>query len=90
MGWSHFSLEPCRANEQWVRKFYANLEAINLSNPVMRIWGKVLNFGFEAINEHYELLDANQRVFETKYYALGSLLVSQLCLGREVPWDTIK
>lgn len=49
-GWICFSLQLCKANEQWVREFYANLKAMKLSTPIMRIRGKMVNFRDEVIN----------------------------------------
>lgn len=51
MGWSYFAPEPCKANEKWVQEFYTNLKALYLSNPIMMIREKMVNFGSEVINE---------------------------------------
>lgn len=41
--WRCFALDPCRAHQQWVREFYANLSIVSFKNPVIRIWGGMCN-----------------------------------------------
>lgn len=56
----------------------------------MRIRGKEVHFGSKEISGLYGLADANHIEFEEKDYAPVSWLVSQLCLGRYIPWETTK
>lgn len=51
-----------------MREFYANPTVVNLSDPVIRIRGKVVHFGYDEINMVY----ANMSLFEAKNYAPGS------------------
>lgn len=64
--WMCFAPEPCFANEQWVREFYANLSVVSLANPVMKIRSKQVNFGVEQINAVYGLPNANMEKFRAK------------------------
>lgn len=66
--------------------FYANLKVVSISNLVMKIQGKVVNFRSEMINEVYGFSDADWRDFEVKYCTQRSLLASKLCQRRKFPW----
>nr|XP_033517221.1 uncharacterized protein LOC117281468 [Nicotiana tomentosiformis]XP_033517222.1 uncharacterized protein LOC117281468 [Nicotiana tomentosiformis] len=48
---------PCKANEEWVRKFYANLKRTNFDNPQLTIRGKIVMFVTEQINDILGLPD---------------------------------
>lgn len=52
----------------------------------MGIRGKMVNFGVEAINQFYNLMDHDMTLFCTKECAPGDWLVSKLCPGKDVPW----
>ena len=48
-GWQCFALNPCKANEQWIHEFYANLSLVSFSDPsniIIRIWGKEVTLGW--------------------------------------------
>lgn len=45
---------------------------VNLSNPVIRIRAKVVNFRPEAINKFYGLPDTDPREYDAKNYAIRS------------------
>lgn len=79
-----------QANEQWVGECYANPKAIKLSTLLMEIKGKLVHFGAEEIDRMYGLPNSNQSLFNTKDCDLGSWLVSTICLGKNVPWATMK
>lgn len=51
MRWKCFALKLCQVNEDWAREFYANLSAVSLSNPVIRIRGKEVHFGLSKLME---------------------------------------
>ena len=85
-GWMCFAREPCRANETIVREFYANLQEVNFKTPVVRIRGKMVDIGTEAINRAYGLPDHDFDLFTAQYCAPGSWLASYLCPGQRVKW----
>lgn len=41
----YFVPKPCRANQQWVRDFYANLMETNMSTRLITFRGEVVNYG---------------------------------------------
>lgn len=46
-GWIYFIPDTYLDNEHWVRKFYANLSVVSLSNLVIKIQEKEVHFGVE-------------------------------------------
>ncbi|KAF3635074.1 hypothetical protein FXO37_26173 [Capsicum annuum] len=89
-GWMCFALNPCVANEHWVREFYANLSVASFKNPLMTIKGRQVNFETEQINEVYGILDADMKQFHAKACDPGTWMADILCVGKEVPYATTK
>ncbi|KAK6773809.1 hypothetical protein RDI58_029048 [Solanum bulbocastanum] len=77
-GWICFAVEPCKANEQWVWEFYANLVENNIASRLITIQGKVVDYSPEVINRVYGILNHDIRAFTNKDYAVGAWLVSKI------------
>lgn len=85
-----FALDPCVANDNWVREFYDNLIITSFTNLVMTIRERQVNFRIEQINEVYGLPNANMEQFHAKACTLGTWMGDILCAGKKVPWATTK
>ncbi|KAF3629780.1 hypothetical protein FXO37_28763 [Capsicum annuum] len=63
---------------------------VSLTNRVMTIWGKKVNFRAEPINEVYGLPNTDIKLFQEKGYELGTWMEHILYLGKEVHWAITK
>ncbi|KAF3629475.1 hypothetical protein FXO38_27664 [Capsicum annuum] len=64
--WICFTQNPFESNNHWVQEFYMNLSVVSLSNPVMMIRWKKVNFGTERVNRVCLLPNVDMAYFQAK------------------------
>uniref|UniRef100_M1BV18 Putative plant transposon protein domain-containing protein n=1 Tax=Solanum tuberosum TaxID=4113 RepID=M1BV18_SOLTU len=61
-----------------------------MASKLITIQGKVVDYGPEAINQIYGLLNHDTKGFTNKDCESGTWLASKICSGQNVPWAATK